>query len=184
MRVTTCLLIVTGGIVLAASAMAAAAAGPCASGNCTVTPPSAWAQLRPGLGTSVPVAYPRATQGAVLRTVTLATPPELPYDPEVDQGEPIITCAAPDITASYRTPAGGSVRLEIGASENTSPGCGAGTAVGYRCASGHLQGVTGVVLACRGPRGRRALSWSGPSWGYWLEAPAGFPITTMALSTR
>ena len=184
MRTRVMTVSLVGAVCLATAASAMAAANPCADGNCTGTPPHAWAKLRPGLGTATRLAYPRATQGAALRRITLETPPASSSDPAIDQGEPTVTCASPDITASYRTSNGDTVHLLIGASENVSPGCGAGSVVGYRCATGHLRGATGVVLSCRGPRGRHALSWSGPSWGYWLDAPAGFPLTAMALSTR
>ena len=170
---------------LAAVVSAVAAPNPCADGNCTVTPPHAWAKVRPALG-SVPLAYPRATQGAVLRTVRLHTPPETPYDPAIDQGEALTTCDSAEVTAVYRTPSGGRVTLTIGLSENTSPGCGPSGLAGYRCAGGRLAVAkgAGTTLSCRGANGRRALLWSGPSWGYWLDAPAGFPITAMANSTR
>ena len=182
MRMRALPLIATAALVLAPGA--SAAPNPCASGNCSVTPPNAWAKVRAGLGTSTPLAYPRATQGAVLRTVRLVTQPEQPYDPTNDFGEPITTCGGSELRATYRTPGGRKVGLIIGTSENTSPGCGVGSAAGYRCTTGHLSRVTGVVLTCRGPHGRRGLSWSGPSWGYWLDAPARFPIAAMAQSTR
>jgi len=177
-------LLLLGG--LAAAGIATSAPNPCASGNCTVTPPNAWAKVFPGLRTSVPLAYPRATQGAVLRTVRLHTPPETPYDPAIDQGEALTTCDSAEVTAVYRTPSGGRVTLTIGLSENTSPGCGPSGLAGYRCAGGRLAVArgAGTTLSCRGANGRRALLWSGPSWGYWLDAPAGFPITAMANSTR
>jgi hypothetical protein len=182
MRTAFLPLLLLGG--LAAAGIATSAPNPCASGNCTVTPPNAWAKVFPGLRTSVPLAYPRATQGAVLRTVRLSTPQEQPYDPQTDPGGDGIECGGAEITAVYRTPSGGRVTLTIGASENTSPGCGPSAPVGDHCATSRLAVAKGVTLSCHGAKGRRALLWSGPSWGYRLDAPAGFRITAMANSTR
>jgi hypothetical protein len=182
MRMTPLPLIAT--TLLVAAAAATAAPNPCSDGNCTVTPPNAWAKVRAGLGTSVPLAFPRATQGAVLQRLTLSTAADPSSDPDVDSGDATLSCPLAEVAGTYRTRSGGQAHLIIGASELTSPGCAPTAVVGYRCARGRLAGARGTVLSCRGPRGRHGLAWSGPSWGYWLDAPSGFPLAAMAASTR
>ena len=170
---------------LAIAATAASAPNPCADGNCTVRPPYAWSAVSSsvGGGTGLRLAYPRRTQGAVLRQLTLDTPPAPSDDPAVDQGEPIFSCATPTVTGLYAAPGGGTVTLVIGGSAVGQQGCEPVPPSNYRCRSGRLAGAT-HVQTCTGPRGRTGIAWSGPSWGYWLAAPSGFDARAMAATTR
>lgn len=170
---------------LTLTATASAAPNPCADGNCTVRPPHAWAQVSSGIGggTGTPLAYPRRTQGAMLRQLTLDTAPAPSDDPAIDQGEPIFSCATPTITGLYGVPGGGTTTLVIGGSAIGQQGCEPVAPANYRCRAGRLAGAT-HVLTCTGPKGRTGIAWSGPSWGYWLAGPVGFPVRAMALSTR
>jgi hypothetical protein len=160
---------------LVPAGMALAGGGDCTDGNCTITPPSAWAQVS-SAAPDATITYPRRTQGAVLQRIELTT--QQPVD-----GETTLCDGRQEATARYRSSKGSVTFQEV-----ISPGedCTEGDPLRFRCTTARLSGL-GRTRDCTS-RTWRIITWGGYQLGvggtYTLSGPRSFPLVAMARSVR
>lgn len=160
---------------LVPTGMALAGSTDCADANCTITPPSAWVQLRTALPEAT-ITYPRNTEGAVLQRIDLTTQQPV-------EGETTLCDGRQEATARYRSTKGSvTFREIIGAGED----CFAGDPLRFRCATTRISGL-GRTRDCTS-RTWRILTWGdyqpGVGGTYTLSGPRTFPLVAMARSVR